>query len=84
LITKNAELQLENEKLKEKHKITCELNVGLLENTKECIPKSKVKELLDEVESCKNIATSNPMISQVYIKELDYGIEVLKELLGDE
>ena len=46
-------LQKENERLKEKHKITCELNVGLLENMKECIPKHVIRDKFKRINETK-------------------------------
>lgn len=82
-------LQKENKKLKNKLLDTMKGTEIIKEETPQYIkenyiPKEAIRNLLDEVESCKNIATSNPMISPVYIKELDYAIEILEELLGDE
>lgn len=70
-------LKKENERLKEKHKITCELNVGLLENTKECIPKQVIRDKLEELEE-------DNYDGEQYQLEIQGKIELLKELLGDE
>ena len=46
-------IQKENERLKEKHKITCKLNVGLLENMKECIPKHVIRDKFKRINETK-------------------------------
>lgn len=72
-------LQKEYERLKEKHKITYELNVGLLENTKECIPKQLIRDKIEELDK-RNYSDftreQNPNEAKIEI------LNELKELLG--
>ena len=86
-------LQKEYERLKEKHKITCELNVGLLENMKECIPKQVIRDKIKELSKYRDLAKEliEHKIVVADSDSLNYGraeahdkdIQVLKELLGE-
>ena len=48
------------------------------------IPKSKIREMLEELKEIKRVQENNPFTSPVYIKELEYGIQILEELLEGE
>ena len=80
MISKNAELQLENEKLKKKHKMICELNVELLENIENFIPKQVLRNRIADLEEVKS--KYNFLIGTSY--RADGAINTLKEILGDE
>lgn len=87
-------LQKEYERLKEKHKIICELNVGLLENTKECIPKQVIRDKIEEIENsgiwitedCFFDGETDNLICQQEFKKYEmeeYIINLLRKLLGE-
>lgn len=48
LIQGYKKLKIENEKLQKKHKIVCKLNVGVLENMHDYIPKQTIRELIEK------------------------------------
>lgn len=60
-------------------------NIALkLHIEKNYISKSKIKEKIEELKEIKRVQENNPFTSPVYIKELEYGIQILEELLEGE
>lgn len=70
-------LRKENEKIKEKHKITCELNVGLLENIQDFIPKQAIRDKIELfTKQAEEVGENKCQWTNVGV------IDLLKELLG--
>lgn len=84
-------LQKEYERLKEKHKITCKLNVGLLENMKDFIPKQVIRNKIEEVnkeykkytEKWEKSGMNKEHPFYRYIVRLEAQIDILEELLNE-